>query len=238
MGTWRGRRCSRDRLPGSWSSTPCARAANRCSNLRCWPLPRPAHLVSEAEQYPTYSSAPLYIRESLLFPYTEGLLFQQAVVEKHGAAGFTEVFRNPPVSSQQILDPEAYFGQRIPTKPRIPRVRLGRGYKTISQGEVGQWDHSISSQGVCWRRRIARSLAALARRLLQAAGKQGQRPTRTGLRGRMVKPGVGAALLRAVSEDLRKEMAAVQRQGDFTEPIGRSKRQRQLCPCAKWTNRY
>ena len=97
----------------------------------------------EAEQYPTYSSAPLYIRESLLFPYTEGLLFQQAVVEKHGAAGFTEVFRNPPVSSQQILDPEAYFGQRIPTKPRIPRVRLGRGYKTISQGEVGQWDHSI-----------------------------------------------------------------------------------------------
>ena len=97
----------------------------------------------EAKQYPTYSSAPLYIRESLLFPYTEGLLFQQAVIEKYGAAGFSEVFRQPPVSSQQILDPEAYFGQRMPTKPRIPRVRLGRGYKTISQGEIGQWDHSI-----------------------------------------------------------------------------------------------
>ncbi len=97
----------------------------------------------EARQYPTYSSAPLYIRESLLFPYTEGLLFQQAVVEKYGSAGFTEVFREPPVSSQQILDPEAYFGRRIPTKPRIPRVRLGRGYKTLSQGEIGEWDHSI-----------------------------------------------------------------------------------------------
>ena len=97
----------------------------------------------EAGQYPAYSSAPLYIRESLLFPYTEGLLFQQAVIEKRGAAGFSEVFRKPPVSSQQILDPEAYFGQRIPTKPRIPKVRLGRGYKTLSQGEVGQWDHSI-----------------------------------------------------------------------------------------------
>ncbi len=97
----------------------------------------------EAGQYPAYSSAPLYIRESLLFPYTEGLLFQQAVIEKHGAAGFSEVFRKPPVSSQQILDPEAYFEQRIPTKPRIPKVRLGRGYKTLSQGEVGQWDHSI-----------------------------------------------------------------------------------------------
>ena len=97
----------------------------------------------EAGQYPTYASAPLYIRESLLFPYTEGLLFQQAIIEKHGAAGFSEVFREPPISSQQILDPDAYFEHRIPTKPRIPRVRLGRGYKTISQGEIGQWDHSI-----------------------------------------------------------------------------------------------
>jgi len=97
----------------------------------------------EAGQYPAYASAPLYIRESLLFPYTAGLLFQQAVIEKHGAAGFTEVFRQPPVSSQQILHPDAYFGQRLPTKPRIPKVRLGRGYKTISQGQIGQWDHSI-----------------------------------------------------------------------------------------------
>jgi len=97
----------------------------------------------EAGQYSAYASAPLYIRESLLFPYTEGLLFQQAVIEKHGAAGFSEVFRQPPVSTQQILQPDAYFGQRLPTKPRIPKVRLGRAYKTISQGQIGQWDHSI-----------------------------------------------------------------------------------------------
>ena len=97
----------------------------------------------EAEQYPAYAAAPLYLRESLLFPYTRGLLFQQQVLRRKGKAGFAEVFRNPPTSSQHILEPETYFGRRRSSRPRLPRLRLGRGYKVISKGEVGQLDHAI-----------------------------------------------------------------------------------------------
>lgn len=97
----------------------------------------------EAEQYPAFASAPLYLRESMLFPYTGGLLFQQQVLARHGKAGFMEVFRNPPMSSQHILEPETYFGRRRSSRPRLPRLRLGRGYKTISEGAVGQLDHAI-----------------------------------------------------------------------------------------------
>ena len=97
----------------------------------------------EAERYPVYSASPLYLREVLLFPYTEGLLFHQAVIEKYGREGFARVFRRPPISSQQILLPAAYFEERKPTRPALPTIKLPRRFKKTSQGEVGQFDHFI-----------------------------------------------------------------------------------------------
>jgi hypothetical protein len=97
----------------------------------------------EARDYPVYSSAPLYVKESLLFPYTAGLLFQQAVIEKHGVEGFTLVFERPPISSQQILHPEAYFEGRRPTKPALPAPGRIRGFKRVAAGQTGELDHWI-----------------------------------------------------------------------------------------------
>ena len=61
---------------------------------------------SGASQFPVFNSVPLYLRETLVFPYTEGARFQDAVIHKMGTAAFAEVFRRPPDSSQQILHPE------------------------------------------------------------------------------------------------------------------------------------
>jgi hypothetical protein len=97
----------------------------------------------EAQDYPVFSSAPLFLRETLLFPYTWGMLFQQSVIEKYKSAGFAEIFRRPPTSSQQILDPEVYFAGRKPTKPDLPKLALGRAYKKVAEGQVGQLEHSI-----------------------------------------------------------------------------------------------
>ena len=41
---------------------------------------------------PVFNSVPLYLRETLVFPYTEGGRFQNAVYEKMGKAAFAEVF--------------------------------------------------------------------------------------------------------------------------------------------------
>lgn len=97
----------------------------------------------EAREYPVYSGAPLYVKESLLFPYTAGLLFQQAVVEKHGVEGFTLVFERPPISSQHILHPEAYFEGRRPTIPALPKAARIRGFKKAAEGQAGELDHWI-----------------------------------------------------------------------------------------------
>jgi hypothetical protein len=97
----------------------------------------------EAKEFPVFAGTPLFLQETLLFPYTWGLLFQQSVLEERGEAGFGEVFRHPPASSQHILVPEAYFEGRKPTKPELPKTMLGRPYKKVIEGEVGQLEHSI-----------------------------------------------------------------------------------------------
>lgn len=94
-------------------------------------------------QFPVLEKAPLYIRESLSFPYTKGMLFQHKVVEKLDKRAFSEVFKHPPQTTQQILHPEKYFAPASPTKPETPRPAGDRQYKEYADGSVGELDHSI-----------------------------------------------------------------------------------------------
>lgn len=97
---------------------------------------------SSGGMYPVFDSAPMYLRESLMFPYSKGLLFQNEVIRKLGDPGFSEVFRNPPSSSQQILHPEKYFAKVLPSKPELPKVKL-KGYTDLVDGNLGEFDHDI-----------------------------------------------------------------------------------------------
>ena len=92
-------------------------------------------------QYPVLSSAPLYIRQSLLFPYMRGMRFQHAVIQKYGQDGFTKVFRDPPAGSHHILHPELYFSGGKPVAPDLPKV--AGEWKTLAEGSVGEFDHAI-----------------------------------------------------------------------------------------------
>jgi hypothetical protein len=94
-------------------------------------------------QYPVFDQAPLYIRETLMFPYTRGMAFQHAVYERSGQRAFSEVFRDPPVSTQQILHPDMYFSRVAPLKPAVPQGPKGRDWRELASGSVGELDHSI-----------------------------------------------------------------------------------------------
>lgn len=96
---------------------------------------------SAGGQYPEFDKSPLYIRETLLFPYGQGMLFQHAVYKKLGQAAFAEVFRRPPVSTQQVLHPEKYFSRVVPTSPSLPATP--KGFSTITEGTIGELDHDI-----------------------------------------------------------------------------------------------
>ncbi|HSW51431.1 MAG TPA: hypothetical protein VLH09_14695, partial [Bryobacteraceae bacterium] len=94
-------------------------------------------------QFPVFDQAPLYLRETLLFPYTQGMLFQQAVVEREGQAAFASVFGRAPESTQQILHPEKYFAGEKPASPRLPEFRERGAYRVLAEGSIGELDYSI-----------------------------------------------------------------------------------------------
>ena len=96
-----------------------------------------------AGQYPVFDQAPLYLRLSLIFPYTKGMLFQHAVFLRDGQDGFGAVFRHAPVSTQQILHPEKYFDSVVPTSPELPQPPKQRGWKSLVGGSFGELEHSV-----------------------------------------------------------------------------------------------
>jgi len=102
-----------------------------------------AKMTESTGQYPVFDQSPLYLRNTLVFPYTKGMLFQNAIYERSGKDGFAEVFRRPPVSTQQILHPDKYFANVKPTDPDLPDVHLPRGYKGLVGGSLGELEHGI-----------------------------------------------------------------------------------------------
>jgi hypothetical protein len=94
-------------------------------------------------QFPVFENAPLYLRESLMFPYNQGLLFQDAVFRRLGRSGFSEVFRNAPRTSAQILHPQLYFDRATPPDLHPPEPAERKRYRTLAEGSLGEFDHRI-----------------------------------------------------------------------------------------------
>jgi hypothetical protein len=95
-------------------------------------------------QFPVLEKTPIYLRETLLFPYTKGMLFQHVVYEKLDRAAFAEVFRTPPATTQQVIHPDTYFAHRRPTDPPLPELPAAlKRWKELSSGTMGELDHSL-----------------------------------------------------------------------------------------------
>jgi hypothetical protein len=114
------------------------------------PVPTPDMLKSVVDSsdssisdYPVLQESPLYIQQSLLFPYTEGTLFFDAVYKKMGKAAFSAVFINAPKDSAQILHPDRYFAHQKPLNPELPKLALTNEGKQIAEGTVGEFDHQM-----------------------------------------------------------------------------------------------
>ncbi|HTU45832.1 MAG TPA: hypothetical protein VMF91_12265 [Bryobacteraceae bacterium] len=93
--------------------------------------------------YPVLRGSPLYIQQSLLFPYTEGTMFFDAVYRKMGEPAFATVFTNAPVDSAQIIHPARYFAHEKETKAELPKLMLTKQGKEITEGSVGEFDHEM-----------------------------------------------------------------------------------------------
>ncbi|HZU28447.1 MAG TPA: hypothetical protein VFA04_23175 [Bryobacteraceae bacterium] len=91
--------------------------------------------------YPVFAHAPLYVRESLVFPYAEGMRLEQALYQRDGKSSFTEVFEHPPASTQQVIHPDRYERGGKPQLPDAPK--LPAGYRRILEGTLGEFDYRV-----------------------------------------------------------------------------------------------
>jgi hypothetical protein len=102
--------------------------------------------VQDTSGSPVMARAPLLLQESLLFPYSEGLNFEQAIMVKAGRqAAFADVLTNPPSSSFEIMHPEAYMAHAPVPMVRLPDIHplLDPEYTPYDIGVMGELDVRI-----------------------------------------------------------------------------------------------
>ena len=91
-----------------------------------------------------YQKAPLFLKEALTFPYRYGLLFAGEVVAKRGKAGLNDLFKNPPTTTRQIMEPETFLsGEKLPAMPVPDFKLLFKDYDTVDIGGFGEFDTSM-----------------------------------------------------------------------------------------------
>lgn len=102
--------------------------------------------MSGSENSPVLARAPLLLSESLLFPYREGLSFEQDVwMDRGQRAAFSGALDRPPSSSWEIMNPREYEQGHVPPIPYLPDIHplVDATYRPYDIGQVGQLDVHI-----------------------------------------------------------------------------------------------
>ena len=105
--------------------------------------------VADTSGSPIMARAPLLLQKSLLFPYDEGLSFEDAVLVKQGKdAAFAGVLANPPSSSMEIMHPVAYMAHTPVPALRLPDIHplIDADYNPYDVGVMGEFDVQIVTE--------------------------------------------------------------------------------------------
>jgi hypothetical protein len=89
---------------------------------------------------PVYDSAPVFLKDDFVFPYDQGLSFVQALYDQGGWAAVDAAYKDPPVSTEQILHPSLYPSHKpIPVDLPDVAVALGTGWREVTRNQMGEW---------------------------------------------------------------------------------------------------
>jgi hypothetical protein len=87
----------------------------------------------------TLRTVPPIISESMIFPYFRGMVFCSKLTNKGGWAAIDEVYRNPPLSTEQILHPEKYGAfLDLPMSIDLGVLKPGEGWKELGRNVLGE----------------------------------------------------------------------------------------------------
>jgi hypothetical protein len=85
--------------------------------------------------------APRVLREQMLFPYLQGMLWVAQVYKQGGWEAVSAAYKNLPKSSEQVLHHEKYSANEVPQKVtmRDLSASLGRGWRMADNDVQGEW---------------------------------------------------------------------------------------------------
>src|SRR5712664_500200 len=107
---------------------------------------------------PELLRAPAVVREELALPYVAGLSLVAEVHRRGGFALVDKMFQRPPLTSHQVLHPEAYLSGEQP--PRVPYPAAPPGMQALTSGRMGELGTRLALQ-VCVDEQVARDIAQL-----------------------------------------------------------------------------
>jgi hypothetical protein len=92
-----------------------------------------------------FRSAPIYMKEALTFPYRYGIDFIADLLIKGGKdKAFAELFRNPPRTTRQIMEPQTYLSGEHLEPMNVPDFRpVLKNYDRFDVGAVGEFDVAV-----------------------------------------------------------------------------------------------
>lgn len=95
-----------------------------------------------------YRNAPIFLKESLTFPYRYGLEFEAELLRARGKqAAFTATFQNPPRTSREIMEPQTYLaGEHLAPLPLPDFKKIFKDYDRFDVGAIGEFDVYMLSE--------------------------------------------------------------------------------------------
>ncbi len=104
-----------------------------------------ATMVSGTSDSSVFKDAPIFLKESLTFPYSYGLEFTIKLLQKVGKErAFASVLRHPPVTTRQIMEPDTYLSGEKLEPMRVPDLKHDfRDYQKFDIGAMGEFDVDV-----------------------------------------------------------------------------------------------
>ena len=109
----------------------------------------PKDQTEATDSSPVMARAPLLLQQSLLFPYRDGLGFEQRLLKDKGAQyAFAGVLDRPPSTSYEIMNPQAYEHGAAAPLLHMPDVHglLDAEYQPYDIGVMGELDVRILTE--------------------------------------------------------------------------------------------
>jgi hypothetical protein len=94
---------------------------------------------------PTFRTAPVFLKETLTFPYRYGIDFAGALLNAGGKdLAFAGAFKNPPRTTREIMEPQTYLEHEklVPMK-LIDFDKDFKGYDRFDIGAMGEFDVAV-----------------------------------------------------------------------------------------------